>query len=398
MRHLNVFRLATLLITLLIVVALLLPILKADAAVLDSNGFTTSASTAVSGSNLVVTGSFKRDTSSGVYLVDIEINNPAGAKVGQASWDNVTLSTTPLLRSFTWTPPAGSASGTYSVKTAVFNPNWGGLRHWNDNGASFVFPFAPVPTPTPIPPTPTPTRTPTPTATPVPPTPTPTATPPPTTGCLGVPAYTEQRPTNTDENLTVMSPALPAGWHVQTWPDYTQNPSYENTYYPKVKGDCQGTTEQILEWAMVKWFTNASALGIPNVGNVDDATFRAQIGLSGTTVTIKDWLKAEAIEESNWNVDQVGDFNSSTGQYDSYQLLQLRRPWWPLAYESRDATSLHVDIVASIMRSYYDGVTYLTDTYHNPRNVVLHWCECGQGYVDVWVQRLQTRPWKQPGF
>lgn len=122
----------------------------------------------------------------------------------------------------------------------------------------------------------TPSNPPTPTPTPVPPTPTPTPTPPPTGNCLGVPAYAEQRPQNTAANQTVM--ARDPDDYADTWPDETQTPSYHNTYYSKVNGECQGTTQQILEWIARKWFTNASAIGLTDVS---DATFASQVGESG---------------------------------------------------------------------------------------------------------------------
>lgn len=293
---------------------------------------------------------------------------------------------------------AGVQGRTYQFKVYVKDTSdWSVVTSQWLGGAFTCCTTAPAPTP--IPPTATPTRIPS-TPTPIPPTSTPaptatatrtptrtsTATPTPSSSsCLGAPRYAEQRPENATANSTYV--ARDPSQHAQTWPDYTQTPSYDNTYYPKVdaNGCLGGTTEQILEWAARKWF-----------GDVSDATFQAQVGLSD--VSVLDWFKAQAVEESSWRQSKVGDFNSSTGQYDSFGILQVRRPWWPMAYESRLSTPLNADLAASRMRADYDGVTYLTATRNNPRQVVYYYCECGQGYVDLWVQRLRSRPWKVAGF
>jgi hypothetical protein len=71
-------------------------------------------------------------------LVDVEVYSPSGAKVYQQFFDNQSLSAG-IQKSYpvTWTVPAGTASGTYTVKLGIFSPGWGTLYEWN-NGAATI--------------------------------------------------------------------------------------------------------------------------------------------------------------------------------------------------------------------------------------------------------------------
>lgn len=131
-------------------------------------------------------------TSSGnaTVVVDVEVFNPAGARVFQAYWENERFGNRNLQRSFTavWQVPADLPTGAYRVAVGVFSANWGSLQHWNNAAATITVTTSnATPPPTPAP-TPTPSATPcvgracpAPTATPTPtPKPSPTATPTPT--------------------------------------------------------------------------------------------------------------------------------------------------------------------------------------------------------------------------
>ena len=65
-------------------------------------------------------------------VVDIEVYNATGTRVGQLSWSNQALEHG-VARSFTgsWTAPA--ATGSYTVKVGVFGPGWTPTYKWVDN-------------------------------------------------------------------------------------------------------------------------------------------------------------------------------------------------------------------------------------------------------------------------
>jgi hypothetical protein len=102
--------------------------------------FTTRASVSKSGHTFRVTGAINASASATI-LADLEIYGPSGQRVAQQFWDNQAL-TAGFSRSFTlnWTPPGGSARGTYTVKIGVFQPAWGSLFTWNDRAATFQGP------------------------------------------------------------------------------------------------------------------------------------------------------------------------------------------------------------------------------------------------------------------
>jgi hypothetical protein len=68
-------------------------------------------------------------------IVDLEVFDSAGNRVGQMFWTGQTF--THLLKksySWSWTTPA--TPGTYTVRIGVFGPNWTPLYHWNDVAAT----------------------------------------------------------------------------------------------------------------------------------------------------------------------------------------------------------------------------------------------------------------------
>jgi hypothetical protein len=67
-------------------------------------------------------------------VVDIQVYNSAGAKVGQQIYRNENIATgQSKAYSFSWTAPA--VAGRYVVKLGVFGANWKGDYHWNNRAA-----------------------------------------------------------------------------------------------------------------------------------------------------------------------------------------------------------------------------------------------------------------------
>jgi hypothetical protein len=142
-------------------------------------GASVSPGTIVSGQTVAITAAVT-DATSDAALVDLEVYDPGGTKVGQQYFDNQTfVAGQPRSYSVPWSAPAGATSGTYAVAVGVFSVGWGTVYAWNGHAAQFqVSAAGPTATATPTamstasPVPPTVTRTPTPT---VAPTVTPTA-------------------------------------------------------------------------------------------------------------------------------------------------------------------------------------------------------------------------------
>lgn len=141
----------------------------------------------------------------------------------------------------------------------------------------------------------------------------------------------------------------------------------------RVTGRFTGTTSEIIEWAAYKW------------------GFDAEL------------LKAQAIAESSWRQEKVGDEGQSFG------LMQIKRTVWrgshPLTARS---TAFNVDLAGAILRQAFDGKAtwYLPDGYRR-RDL---WNSLGSYYSGRWrdaqgrryVRRvwrhLRERAWTEPGF
>ena len=72
-------------------------------------------------------------------LVDVELYDPSGTRVGQVSWDRQAFSAN-LTRSFStsFKLPANAKTGTWTVKVGVFNPGWAGMLSWTNSATTFV--------------------------------------------------------------------------------------------------------------------------------------------------------------------------------------------------------------------------------------------------------------------
>jgi hypothetical protein len=249
-------------------------------------------------------------------------------------------------------------------------------------------PLPPTATATTIPPTATATATATltPTRTPVPPTATPTAVV--VAPCLGVPRYPEIRTVNTQYNNTPghKPAALYREWITGFGP-----------YYDKVDGlGCVGgTTEQILEWAAIKWEINK----IPG--------------------SSKDLIKAVAVKESDWYQRVRGDNEAcnltwcfpspgyyGTG-YQTFGITGIKRTAWADTWDSSHvSTAFAADFYGAAFRAYYDGaIPWAPRTKGDIWVSVGAWYAgnddpngIGKAYSETVRDILGNRNWTQPYF
>ena len=213
----------------------------------------------------------------------------------------------------------------------------------------------------------------------------------------------ENRPANEPENDYMPTQAQLAAFYSAT-NQYGQTTVQANPYNAYVTGHFTGTTDEIIQWAAWKW-------GIP-----------------------ADWLRAEYVKESNWNMSQLGDLATVSpawyaeyppqaqvpGTDEVYQSLGISQVKWipdgsvgagtePLRWES---TAFNVDYQAATIRFYYDdpdGVrSSWGDSTYSPGNAwdslggwyePYPWLNSGQlAYVAAVQQILAARTWAQPGF
>jgi hypothetical protein len=180
-------------------------------------------------------------------------------------------------------------------------------------------------------------------------------------------------------------------------------PVQDNPYFKYVTGGFSGTTDEIIQWGAAKW-------GIP-----------------------ADWLRAEYVLESYWNMSALGDLTSvanpllypaqsrATGN-QVYQSLGITQLKWnhpdqnntgigtePLRWKS---TAFNVDYPAARVRFYFDNPQGLRSAWgdgtYSPCNNWLSlagwyesypWNNSGQqSYVQSVQTILANRTWAQPGF
>lgn len=98
-------------------------------------------------------------------------------------------------------------------------------------------------------------------------------------------------------------------------------------YARKVDGSFTGTTEQVLEWAAKKWFPEMDP----------------------------DIFKAQAVKESSWHQNAVGDGGVSFG------ILQVKSTVWGHGDRVKQSTAFAADFAAAAIRAHYDGVLYTGD-------------------------------------
>ena len=179
----------------------------------------------------------------------------------------------------------------------------------------------------------------------------------------------EPRPGNTTANHT--KPRHPGALgHFSQW-----SKKWNNTYKPRITGNFEGTTDEIIQWAACKW------------GWSDDL------------------IRAEAIVESKWHQSTVGDGNTS------YGLLQIRYLYhprighgckacagssWP---NSERSTAYAVDQQVAELRGCYDGMsTYLGATRGRLWGCIGSWYSgawdpSGGNYAASVRRYYEDKPW-----
>ena len=177
----------------------------------------------------------------------------------------------------------------------------------------------------------------------------------------------EPRPENTTANHT--APTNPAALaNFSQW-----NSTWNSTYKPRITGNFQGTTDEIIQWAACKW------------GWSDEV------------------IRAEAVDESSWRQSTAGDGGNSFG------LLQIKWNYhpagpakgaagssWP---NSAKSTAYAVDQQVAEMRGCYDGMsTYLGNTKGDLWGCLQSWFSGawtpgGGAYANTVKGFLNSKPW-----
>jgi hypothetical protein len=191
----------------------------------------------------------------------------------------------------------------------------------------------------------------------------------------------EPRPANFSADSTV--PSGPVAWN--------NDPSW--TYWSKfiarrdkVTGNFTGTTDEIIQWGACKW------------------------GLD------EDLIRAMAVQESYWNMSQVGDYEN--GRYHSFGLLQIRQDdaaghlvkgGYP---DTAQHTALNVDYFGAEMRACLEGDFYDGDYWLYGGTQVKgdlwgcvgywysgNWYDAGaQSYIGMIKNQLSAKLWVSWGY
>ncbi len=207
----------------------------------------------------------------------------------------------------------------------------------------------------------------------------------------------EPRPDNATANHQVPTTQQIAG--MEPWgPSIGFDPKAD-TLRKQITGDFTGTTDEIFQWVACKW------------------------GISA------DIVRAEAIVESHWHQNQVGDWTTDSssglcppgtwngeGCYQSYGILQIKYVYnksaWPM---SRYDTAFNAEYMYGVIRTCYEGwTTYLYDrtpTVGYPRyHAGDLWGCIGRWYSGGWYDQdalqyiasvkaqLASKEWLELGF
>ncbi len=213
----------------------------------------------------------------------------------------------------------------------------------------------------------------------------------------------ENRPDNSASNAYMPEPSQLHAFY-GTINNNGQTVVAANPYDQYVTGHYAGTTDEIIQWAAWKW-------GIP-----------------------ADWLRAEYVAESHWNMSQLGDLTTVTpavyseyppqarvaGTDEVYQSMGITQIKWnpdgsvgagtePLRWES---TAFNVDYQAATLRFYFDDPDGLRsawgDSTYTSGNAWASlggwfepypWLNSGQlNYIAAVQAILAARTWAQSGF
>lgn len=194
----------------------------------------------------------------------------------------------------------------------------------------------------------------------------------------------EPRIGNTTANRTIP----PVSYHVGR-DDADWNATWHTKYWPRVTGNFIGTTDEIFQWGACKW------------------------GLSD------DFIRAEAVQESNWRQDAEGDINGSgsnciTGDTrspcpTSFGIMQVKWYYHPPIKPSthpesswpyiKTSTAFNVDMLGAHMRGCLDGLsTYFGNSSNDLWGCSQSWFSGGYtqggGSYSAQVRNIMTnRPW-----
>lgn len=175
------------------------------------------------------------------------------------------------------------------------------------------------------------------------------------------PAPLEVRPGNAAANAAGRVPTDPALF----FGDERFRP-----YYDRVDGDHTGTTAEVLRWAAAKW--GFDQLGAP------------------------DLAQAMAVVETWWHQEHVG-------AHGELGILQVNPGAWPDAAPAAWSTAYSADYAMAVVRSHYDGSSWLgSATKGDLRASVAAWeCGCagngGGSYATRVFAAYDSKPWLRPG-
>jgi len=192
----------------------------------------------------------------------------------------------------------------------------------------------------------------------------------------------EPRPQNAQANGTKPTSAQLAA--VEPWTYSAAGvDDRSDAFRRRIDGAFTGTTDEIIQWGACKWGFD------------------------------EDYVRAVAVQESWWVQATQGDYNASTGQYESFGLLQVRAPYHRVTFPaSRDSTAFNVDYTLANRRVCYEGyVLWLNDVQPGAGyRAGDEWGCAGLWFAGRWktpeanayVQSVQghltRRTWAQPGF
>ncbi len=145
-----------------------------------------------------------------------------------------------------------------------------------------------------------------------------------------------------------------------------------------VNGRFKGTTDEVIQWAAIKWRLDP------------------------------DLLRAVAVVESWWHMSTVGDNG------DSFGLFQVRRPYHCAGecWIARRFSAFNADYYGGIIRAYYDGQMGWLNTVERGQDYAAGdiWGSVGawfsgrwhtppsEEYIAIVQQRLAERTWEQSFF
>lgn len=182
----------------------------------------------------------------------------------------------------------------------------------------------------------------------------------------------EPRPDNVTANQRVPTTRQIA--QLSSWGPAIGLDTKANGLLEQISGNFTGTTDEILQWVACKW-------------GIDE-----------------DIVRAEAIVESNWHQDQLGDQTddqslcppgtwNGTFCYQSYSILQIKyfyfKSSWPM---SRDDTAFSAEYAYGIIRACYEGwMSYLSERIPLPGYTRYHagdiWGCIGRWYSGGWYDQ-----------